>query len=93
MTTQTAESLESRVTQFRCLELPGQPMSTHMGTSYLVNDLWSKVKEQAAEIERLRSDATVERLVDVVYKHWQDPRNHRPVEIRKDIRAALEQTK
>ena len=54
MTTQTAESLESRVTQFRCLELPGQPMSMHMGTSYLVNDLWSKVKEQAAEIERLR---------------------------------------
>jgi hypothetical protein len=51
----TAESLEDRVTQFRCLELPGQPMSMHMGTSYLVNDLWNKVKEQAAEIERLRT--------------------------------------
>ena len=59
-------------------------------------DIWNcseaaaaMLRSQAAEIERLRSDATVERLVDVVYKHWQDPRNHRPVEIRKDIRAAL----
>jgi hypothetical protein len=38
------EPLETRVEQFRCLELPGQPMSMHMGTSYLVGDLWKEVQ-------------------------------------------------
>lgn len=70
MTTQTAESLESRVTQFRCLELPGQPMSMHMGTSYLVNDLWGRVKEQAAEIERLNKGWAGANLL--AFKHSQE---------------------
>ena len=39
--------LETRVRQFERLELPGQLPAMHMGTAYLVSDLWK-------EIERLR---------------------------------------
>lgn len=42
------EDLEKRVEQFQRLELPGQPMGMHMGTMYLVNDLWR-------EVQRLRA--------------------------------------
>lgn len=43
-----SDPLEERVDQFNSLSLPGQPVMMHMGTSYLVNDLWK-------EIKRLRS--------------------------------------
>lgn len=36
--------LESRVESFSLMELPGQPRFMHLGTSYLVNDLWREVK-------------------------------------------------
>lgn len=36
---QTLAELKARVLQFDMLELPGQPMGMHMGTSYLVHDL------------------------------------------------------
>ena len=42
-----SDDLKERVEKFNLLELPGQPMGMHMGTLYLVNDLWS-------EVERLR---------------------------------------
>jgi hypothetical protein len=42
--------LIERVTQFRALQLPGQPQSMHMGTSYLVNDLVARVRELEADI-------------------------------------------
>lgn len=38
------DELEERVFKFNTLTLPGQPMGMHMGTSYLVNDLWREVK-------------------------------------------------
>lgn len=38
------DELAERVIQFMSLELPGQPRSMHMGTSYLVNDLWREVQ-------------------------------------------------
>ncbi len=38
------KDLAERVLKFNSLELPGQPMMMHMGTSYLVNDLWAEVK-------------------------------------------------
>lgn len=41
------DDLKTRVDQFNSLSLPGQPMGMHMGTMYLVNDLWR-------EIEKLR---------------------------------------
>jgi hypothetical protein len=42
-----SEDMKERVDKFNRLELPGQPIMMHMGTSYLVNDLWR-------EVERLR---------------------------------------
>jgi hypothetical protein len=41
--------LEERVKQFEILSLPGQPKMMHMGTSYLVGDLWRMVKELSGE--------------------------------------------
>lgn len=40
--------LEERVQQYQTLSLPGQPMMTHMGTSYLINDLWREVQKLRA---------------------------------------------
>lgn len=39
-----SDDLQKRVEQFRAMELPGQPMGMHMGTMYLVNDLWREVQ-------------------------------------------------
>jgi hypothetical protein len=39
----THDELEKRIEQFNSLSLPGQPMSMHMGTSYLVSDLWKEI--------------------------------------------------
>ena len=54
------DDLEQRVQQFNGLSLPGQPFVMHMGTSYLVNDLWREVQRLRAELEaaqlRLQSD-------------------------------------
>lgn len=47
--------LETRVKQFGMMKLPGQPMGMHMGTLYLVNDLWREVK-------RLRDKSEEDRL-------------------------------
>ena len=46
-----SDDLEERVRQFNCMELPGQPFGMHMGTNYLVNDLWR-------EVQRLRERAS-----------------------------------
>lgn len=53
-------SLKERVEQFSMLQLPGQPMAMHMGTSYLVNDLWRRVQELEADSAML--DALLERV-------------------------------
>jgi hypothetical protein len=44
------DELGERVVKFSCLELPGQPQSMHMGTSYLVSDLWREVQRLRALI-------------------------------------------
>lgn len=36
--------LKERVEQFNSHTLPGQPVGSHMGTVYLVNDLWKEVQ-------------------------------------------------
>jgi hypothetical protein len=51
-----SDTLEARVRQFQMLELPGQPMAMHMGTSYLVEDL-------LAEVKRLRSELADEKAI------------------------------
>ena len=38
------DELQERVLKFTMLQLPGQPQSMHMGTAYLVDDLWSEVR-------------------------------------------------
>jgi hypothetical protein len=43
------DELEKRVEQFQCLELPGQPQIMHMGTSYLIKDLWKEIKKLHAQ--------------------------------------------
>lgn len=45
------DSLKDRVEQFMMLKLPGQPMMMHMGTSYLVQDLWYEVKRLQKELD------------------------------------------
>jgi len=44
--------LESRVRKFHAMELPGQPMVMHMGTIYLVSDLWTEVQRLRAQLEK-----------------------------------------
>ena len=48
--------LQKRVTQFSLMELPGQPIGMHMGTSYLIDDLWQRVIHLYS-LERLSSQA------------------------------------
>ncbi len=45
------EDLKERVVKFHMMELPGQMKMMHMGTSYLINDLWSAVLELQAKLE------------------------------------------
>jgi hypothetical protein len=49
--TDDKDDLQERVQQFNKLELPGQPMAMHMGTSYLVSDLWREVQRLRAELK------------------------------------------
>ena len=39
------QDLKARVLQYDLMKLPGQPMATHMGTSYLVHSLWRMIQE------------------------------------------------
>ena len=46
-------SLEEKILQFERLQLPGQLPAMHMGTYYLVRDLWEEVKRLRKENEKL----------------------------------------
>jgi hypothetical protein len=61
MSDEKRAELKKRVDQFNALELPGQSPMMHMGTSYLVNDLWREVKRVAKENKRVVDDCN-ERL-------------------------------
>ena len=39
------DKLKERVDKFNSLQLPGQGLSMHMGTYYLVNDLWRELQK------------------------------------------------
>ena len=54
------EELKERVLKYRMLQLPGQPMAAHMGTSYLIGDLLAAVEEYATELDKY-----VDELADV----------------------------
>jgi hypothetical protein len=47
------ESLHDRVQQFERMKLPGQMPMMHMGTAYLVSDLWTEVTRLSARCEAL----------------------------------------
>ena len=47
----TDEDLKERVDQFRTMSLPGQSMGMHMGTAYLVADLWTTIESKNAMLE------------------------------------------
>ena len=42
------DDLSERVLAFKLMELPGQPRLIHLGTNYLVSDLWRAVQALAA---------------------------------------------
>jgi hypothetical protein len=46
-------ALSERVLLFNSLSLPGQPQGMHMGTSYLVNDLWQAHQALVAALRNL----------------------------------------
>jgi hypothetical protein len=54
LTQQEFDDLRTRVDQFQMLKLPGQPQMMHMGTSYLVGDLWRAIKrlQEASHADR-----------------------------------------
>lgn len=66
-----SDDLKDRIEKFNLLELPGQPMMMHMGTSYLVGDLWREINRLTANqqeqrdfiqrLERLLGEAASER--------------------------------
>ena len=58
------DELEERVRKFNSLSLPGQPMGMHMGTSYLVNDLWREVQRLRGLTKRAVDGANAPRLFD-----------------------------
>ena len=84
--------LEERVYKFQTGELPGQPMSMHMGTSYLVNDLWKEVKRlrQIEENYNNREPASVKALDDIV-KLLNAPPWDYPGQVVRDVEKALEE--
>lgn len=45
------DDLQDRVEKFMMLQLPGQPMMMHMGTSHLVQDLWREVRHLRGLVE------------------------------------------
>lgn len=67
------DDLEKRVNDFNSLCLPGQPMAMHMGTNYLVNDLWREVKRLRSNAQNMNSPRVVfTNVEDVTNKvcHW-----------------------
>lgn len=50
------DDLKDRVQKFQAMELPGQPMGMHMGTMYLVNDLWREVRRLREQTSALGTE-------------------------------------
>ena len=51
-----SDDLEKRVAQFHALKLPGQPVMMHMGTLYLIHDLWREVQRLRAALEKANAE-------------------------------------
>jgi hypothetical protein len=73
------DDLATRIDQFRTFSLPGQPISMHMGTSYLVNDLWREVMKLRLDNANLTDDN------DLLRKQLDEAKqymNHKPTCLR-----------
>lgn len=57
------KSLKSRVEDFNALRLPGQMPMMHMGTLYLVNDLWREIERLQKEIAEQRDQILEEAAI------------------------------
>lgn len=57
-------TLKERVDAFALMELPGQPRMMHMGTSYLVNDLWREIDRLQRQLDEERENYLVGILTD-----------------------------
>ena len=44
--TERLDDLQERVNQFNMLQLPGQLQSMHMGTMYLIDNLWTELQQK-----------------------------------------------
>lgn len=68
------DDLEERVELFNMMELPGQPRIMHIGTQYLVNDLWKEIKRLRSENELSNANnLTLKEKVDLERgKSWED---------------------
>ncbi|CDO34089.1 hypothetical protein [Novosphingobium sp. KN65.2] len=64
-----AETLRDRVNQFQRIELPGQPMMMHMGTNYLVRDLWAAVSDLLSTNEQM-AERVAELEADAARYRW-----------------------
>ena len=51
--TEKQEELNTRRRDFSLLQLPGQPMMMHMGTSHLIDDLWNEIVKLQEELDKL----------------------------------------
>ena len=63
-----SEDLKMRVEQFRLMKLPGQPQMMHMGTSYLINDLYAEIQRLQNEGRWVARVVELERSIDLVRK-------------------------
>ncbi|KEZ78361.1 hypothetical protein [Salinisphaera hydrothermalis] len=62
------DEIQERAGKFRCIELPGQPIMMHMGTSYLVGDLDKAVSKLRARVADLKAEnERLECLCDIQY--------------------------
>lgn len=69
----TLTELEIKINKFKLLQLPGQPLSMHLGTLYLVNDLWTELKKRAGENVGVNADVcpllNVKRFANEIIEH------------------------
>ena len=61
-----SKNLEEKVNQFKSLGIPGQPTGMHMGTYYLISDLWEEVKR----LRCLHYKASEQAVEDGTAKDW-----------------------
>jgi hypothetical protein len=72
------DDLEKRVQDFNLFALPGQVPIMHMGTSYLVNDLWREVQRLRDELRFLKN-IKGSSVIDDAVKELQIPKRLMPL--------------